>query len=70
MCLQCYYKSTRKERPSRESLKNDIRKLPFLQIGKKYGVSDNAIRKWCIQYNLPTLKREIKKLSNQQWNKI
>ncbi len=25
---------------------------PSLQLGKKYGVSDNAIRKWCKSYNI------------------
>jgi len=25
----------------------------FLRIGKIYGVSDNAVRKWCVSYNLP-----------------
>lgn len=34
------------ERPSIEQLKMDINLLGYLSTGKKYGVSDNAIRKW------------------------
>jgi DNA-binding protein Fis len=25
----------------------------FTRVGKMFGVSDNAIRKWCKAYNLP-----------------
>jgi hypothetical protein len=35
-----------KERPSREQLLEDIATLNYVGTGKKYGVSDNAIRKW------------------------
>ena len=33
------------ERPSKEDLLKEIATSSFLQVGKKYGVSDNAIRK-------------------------
>ena len=58
------------ERPSRKELKNLIRTTPFTQIGAKYGVSDNAIRKWCISENLPSKSTEIKKISDEEWEKI
>lgn len=48
--------------PSKETLREDILNNSFLSIGKKYGVSDNAIRKWCKSYKLPYLKKDIKKL--------
>lgn len=32
--------------PSYEQLKEDIKELSYTKIGKKYGVSDNAVRKW------------------------
>lgn len=57
-------------RPSRQELKNLIRTLPFTQIGQKFGVTDNAIRKWCDGYNLPRTKKEINNFSNDQWKKI
>lgn len=58
------------ERPSREELKELIRKLPFTQIAKKYGVSDNAIRKWCDFEKLPRKKTEINSYSDEEWEKI
>lgn len=56
------------ERPSREELKQLIRTTSFLQIGKKYSVSDNAIRKWCDEYDLPRIKKEINKYTQQEWD--
>lgn len=55
------------ERPSREELKALIRKDTFVNIGKKYNVSDNAVRKWCIFYNLPNTKKKIKSYTDEQW---
>lgn len=41
------------KRPSKEQLEEDFRLLKsFVQVGKKYGVSDNAVRKWCKLYNV------------------
>ena len=56
--------------PDRETLKEEIRTIPFLKIGEKYGVTDNAVRKWCKHYNLPSKTKEIKKYSNAEWLKI
>lgn len=38
--------SRKVERPSLEQLNFDLASLSYVAIGKKYGVSDNAIRKW------------------------
>lgn len=58
------------ERPSRNELKKMIRESTFVFIGKKYGVSDNTIRKWCKTMNLPSKSSDIKKYTNEQWEKI
>lgn len=55
---------------TREELKNLIRKNSFISIGQRYGVSDNAIRKWCVKYNLPKTKKEINSYSDEEWNLI
>ena len=47
-----------------------IRKESFLCIGRRYNVSDNAIRKWCKTMNLPTKKTEIKQYSEEEWSNI
>ena len=58
------------KRCDREELKNLIRNIPFTHIGKKFGVSDNTIRKWCDYYNLPHRVTDIKKYTNEEWSKI
>lgn len=71
LCVNCCKINSRKvKRPEREELKKLIRTKSFLQIGKEYGVSDNAIRKWCDQYKLPRKKSEIKKKSDEEWELI
>ena len=68
-CLECFNLSRRKtERPSREELKKMIRFMPFTTIAKQYNVSDNAIRKWCKSYNLPSKKKEISNYSEEEWS--
>ena len=55
------------KKPPREVLKEQIRTIPFLQLSKLYGVSDNAIRKWCKSYNLPSRVTDIKNISDEEW---
>ena len=70
-CIECYNKSRRKiDRPSREELKAQIRYQSFVNLGKKYNVSDKAISKWCIAYNLPSRKKDINKYNNEEWELI
>ena len=50
-CTDCNRISSRKvTRPSYEQLLEDSKKMSMVNIGKKYGVSDNAIRKWINAY--------------------
>lgn len=72
-CKSCASKMQRKKcenRPSRRELKYLIRNNPILQIAKNYDVSDNAIRKWCKQYDLPYKSREIKRYTDNEWEEI
>lgn len=72
-CLKCSNKARTSEnvkQVSREELKKLIRIMPFTQIGLKFGVSDNTIRKWCDKYNLPRKASEIKLISNDDWEKL
>ena len=71
ICQICAHeKQKRCEWPTREILKEKIRTKPFLQIGKEYNVSDNAVRKWCKSYGLPFRAKEIKDYSDEEWEKI
>lgn len=74
VCRRCYnlygFNCVVKNKPSREELKKLIRNESFLKIGKRYNVSDNAVRKWCKTYNLPYKSFVIKSISNDEWDKI
>ena len=39
------------DRPSYEQLKSDLKESNYTQVGKKYNVSDNTIRKWIKKYD-------------------
>lgn len=66
LCRECYNQSTRTvERPNKFVLANEIINTNFCAVGRKYGVTDNAIRKWCKAYGLPTKKDELKKWLEQ-----
>ena len=72
-CKSCASKERQKDlsnKPTREELKSLIRTTSFLQIGRLFNVSDNAIRKWCDSYNLPRKATEIKTYSKEEWDKI
>ena len=51
-CSKCSrFKSMKvKNRPKKEDLEKDIKELGYVGTGKKYGVSDNSIRKWLKKY--------------------
>lgn len=71
LCIKCTNLKNRVvDRPNRDTLKKEIRTIPFTQIGAKYKVSDNAIRKWCIAENLPSKKRDILAFSDKEWEEI
>ena len=70
-CVSCGHKIQQKcERPTREEFKNKIRNESFVSIAGEYGVSDKAISKWCIAYNLPSRKKDIKQYSDEEWAKL
>jgi Zn finger protein HypA/HybF involved in hydrogenase expression len=51
-CLSCDREGRRKvpNRPSLEQLEKDLETMSYVAVGKKYGVSDNCIRKWLKAY--------------------
>lgn len=50
LCRKCSAKINweprKRTRPSKEQLKEDIKLSNYCAVGRKYGVSDNCIRKW------------------------
>ena len=45
-----------KNRPSKDDLVTLIATTPMTTIGRIFGVSDNAVRKWAKTYGIPTKK--------------
>ena len=54
------------ERPEPLVLAEKIVNSSFVAVGREYNVSDNAIRKWCKNYNIPTTKQELKEWLTKQ----
>ena len=69
-CQSIYKMKNISRRPSKEELKELLQTYSFVGIGKKYGVSDSAVRKWCKFYGLPYKAASIKLLSKQDWNNL
>lgn len=67
-CISCAVKHSHKhkvakeDRPNKEELLELILSKPFTEVGEMYGVTDNAVRKWCKGYGLPHTKKELKNL--------
>jgi hypothetical protein len=71
MCVSCKNLAQRTTtRPTRDELKQLIRTQSFLAIGKLFGVTDNAVRKWCDFEKLPRKSSEIKKYSEEAWQRL
>jgi len=63
-CANCYLldqKRRKAVRPPFDDLENEVAKNGFLQTGKKYGVSDNAIRKW-LRYYIKHENKQVTKI--------
>lgn len=69
-CKNCSNKNRYKDNnkiPSKEELiKTFVNTGSFTQVGKHYGVSDNAVRKWFIKYNLPIKSVILRKQIREQ----
>lgn len=51
MCRKCYNEKNRIViRPPYQQLLQEIKESSYVAVGRKYGVSDNAIRKWIRSY--------------------
>lgn len=73
-CVECARKQQivplEKMMVTRERLKDLIRTMPFTTIASQYGVTDNAVRKWCDKFNLPRNKYVINNISDEDWQLI
>lgn len=70
ICQECYSAGVKHERPNKDKLKELVRKLTFVEIGRMYNVSDNTIKKWCKYENIPYRKKDIQLFSDSEWDQI
>ena len=60
------------ERPNKNELEYEILRNSMCQVAEKFGVTDNAVRKWCRAYELPCKKDDImarrKELGIEEYN--
>lgn len=47
-----------------------IKNSSFSEVGRKFGVSDNAVKRWCKKYDIPYLKNELIDWYDNQVNNI
>ena len=58
--IECYRKDIKGNRPTLVQLIRDFEEFKsFTQVGNKYNVTDNSVRKWCKLYGIPTHTKEI-----------
>ena len=61
LCISCYNKEKSKNIPTKEELVKDLMtKNSIVKLASKYGVSDNAYRKWLKKRGLPFKLKDIK----------
>ena len=57
---ECSHKANGSKRPEKEDLINKFNELKsYTQVGEHYGVSDNAVRKWCKYYDILDIIKRV-----------
>lgn len=69
-CHQCSKLTERRFEVSRDELKEMIYNETFEDIGRKFGVSGNAIRNRCKMFGLPYKRQDIMVYSKEDWELI
>lgn len=62
-CKACESKNRMKTRTvtiTADELAKLLYETSFYAVGKKFNVTDNAVRKWCKHYNIPTHSKEFR----------
>lgn len=60
-CWDCYVESCSQYRPTQNELLQLLSENSMEAVGRIFKVSGKAIRKWCDQYGIPHLKKDVKK---------
>lgn len=66
LCKECSSKKRSQtcmkgvKKPSKEDLEREVNEFTWQNLGKKYGVSGNTIKRWVIEYNISHSPKPIK----------
>ena len=63
LCRSCYSETTRLvKRPSQEELVQQLQEVNgnFEELGRRYGINGNSIRKWCKSYGISHYTKDYK----------
>lgn len=70
-CTECMIRhkklNSKKILVDRDELKRLVRSEPFEQVGREFGVSGNAVKKWCRSMNIPSRKIDIESYTVDEW---
>lgn len=55
------YAKRKIERPTKEELEKELHETPVRYIAKKYGVSDNGVKKWLVNYGIEIPEHRTRK---------
>jgi hypothetical protein len=65
LCYECFTIENRRikniKKPNKDELFSLLKKESFSKVGEILGVSDNGVRKWCIEYGIPNKASFYKK---------
>ena len=67
----CYKHSENKKpskKPALDILAKEIYNSSFTAVGRKYGVTDNAVKKWCKSYGIPYKIKDFRQWYEEQNN--
>lgn len=68
LCFNCYENEKPSKKPSLDILIKEIYNSSFAAVGRKYGVTDNAVKKWCKSYGIPYKIKEFRQWYEEQNN--
>ena len=68
VCISCFKQHKSAQIPTKDQLLDLLVTLRSLTpISKLYGVSTTAVKKWCVKYDLPYKRSDLKSLPNATW---
>lgn len=66
MCRECYLKELSKTLPDKNVLFGLLSENSFEGVARMYGVTGNAVKKWCRKLNIPAYAYEYRNISSNE----